>query len=356
MKLVWDLIPNENSGRNSEGSFIRIPDGRIMFAYGSMVGPTSSDSGACNIVAIYSSDEGESWTEPVIVAEAAFFGVKNIMSVSTLYQKDGKIGVYFLIKENDYTSTIGRALSEDGISFACERCELDAPKCYYVINNDRIERFSDGRIVAPAMASMLNGKKIDHFGIGMCLASDDDGKTFYATRPRLANSVLGEGMEGFQEPGLFEHADGTIRFWARTPEGYQYECFSRDGMNSFTPPQAAMAFQSPCSPLEMTKDPATGDLYVAYNPIAEYPEEVAPCNMKISWGRTPFVVRRSKDDGRTWGKLNIVEDDKERGYCYPAFFFTKDGSMLLAYCRGGESDKSVLARLGIMKIALDEIE
>lgn len=356
MKLVWDRFPKGDNGRNSEGAFIRIPDGRIMFAYGSMTGSSSSDSAPCNIAAVYSADEGETWTEPAVIVYAADFGVKNIMSVSALMQKDGKVGVYFLIKENDYTSTIGRALSEDGISFKSERCTMDAPTCYYVINNDRIERFSDGRIVAPAMASMLRGKKIDHLGIGMCLVSDDDGKTFYPTRPRLTYPVLDNTMEGFQEPGLFEHADGSVRFWARTLQGYQYECYSRDGMNSFTLPQPASAFQSPCSPLEMTKDPETGVLYVAYNPIAEQPEEVQTYDGNTSWGRTPFVVRKSNDDGRTWGKLNIIESEKNRGYCYPAFFFTGDGSVLLAYCRGGKEDKSCLARLGIMKIGLDEIE
>lgn len=356
MKIVLDKSPKEDNRRNSEGAFIRIPDGRIMFAYGSMTGASAYDDAPCNIAAIYSSDEGETWTEPTIIAHASDFGVKNIMSVSVLTQKDGKIGVYFLIKENDHTSTIGRALSEDGITFKTERCTMNAPVCYYVVNNDRIERFSDGRIVAPAMATMIKSDgSIDHFGIGICLVSDDDGSTFHDLFPRLVAPALDHTMLGFQEPGLFEHSDGTIRFWARTTQGYQYECYSRDGMNSFTPPQAASTFMSPCSPLEMTKDAATGDLYVAYNPIPELPVEVKTYG-KDSWGRTPLVVRRSKDDGCTWGKLNIIEADKGKGYCYPSFFFTKDGSMLLAYCRGGNEDGNCLARLGIMKIALDEIE
>ena len=356
MKLVLDKGPNGDNGRNSEGAFIRIPDGRIMFAYGCMSGASVHDNAPCNIAAVYSSDEGESWSEPTIIVEAKDFGVKNIMSVSVLVQKDGKVGVYFIIKENDGTSTLGRALSEDGIAFKSERCEMNAPVCYYVVNNDRIERFSDGRIVAPAMGAMMRSDgSVDKFGIGICLVSDDDGASFHDLFPRLTSPILENTTRGFQEPGLFEHKDGTIRFWARTKQGYQYECFSRDGMESFTPPSPASAFASPCSPLEMTREVKTGDLYVAYNPIPEMPAEVDGCG-KGSWGRTPLVVRRSRDDGRTWGKLNIVEDDKKRGYCYPSFFFTNDCSVLLSYCRGNNEDGNCLARVGIMKLSLDEIE
>ena len=32
-KLVYDLAPTSENGRNSEGSFLRAPDGRILFAY-----------------------------------------------------------------------------------------------------------------------------------------------------------------------------------------------------------------------------------------------------------------------------------------------------------------------------------
>ena len=64
----------------------------------------------------------------------------------------------------------------------------------------------------------------------------------------------------------------------------------------------------------------------------------------------------SKDEGKSWGMPVVIEEDKERGYCYPAVFFTKDNSMLCGYCRGGKDDPNCLARLGIMKIGLDEME
>ena len=350
MKLVWDKLPSAGNGRNSEGSFIRLPDGRILFAYSRYNTNGYSDNADCDIAAIYSADEGESWTEPVIIARAETFGVGNIMSVSCVLQKDGKIGVYFLIKENEGNITFGRALSADGVHFESERCEINGPISYYVVNNDRFTRLSDGRLAAPAAMHAYNGKKSEGFGVSTVLVSDDDGKHFTTLPVRLTLSTPDPEGVGMQEPGVFEHRDGTVRLWARTSAGHQYECYSRDGMMSFTQPGPSV-FTSPISPLEMAEH--EGVLYAVYNPV---PLDNYLPRTKAGWGRTPFVVRKSMDDGRTWGPCTVIEDDPERGYCYPAMFFTDDGAMLCAYCRGGAEDQICLNRLGIMKIDLEDIK
>ena len=95
-----------------------------------------------------------------------------------------------------------------------------------------------------------------------------------------------------------------------------------------------------------------GVLYTVYNPIPLYNGR----EINVSWGRTPLVIRKSTDWGKTWGELHIIEDDPNRGYCYPAMFLTNDGHMLCAYCRGGEEDGCCLFRSGIAKIELASIE
>lgn len=54
--------------RNGEGSFIRLLDGRIMFAYTRYLSNDWSDHSIARIEAIYSNDEGETWskTSPLI--------------------------------------------------------------------------------------------------------------------------------------------------------------------------------------------------------------------------------------------------------------------------------------------------
>ncbi len=352
MKLVWDKPTGDNNPRNSEGSFIRQPDGGILFAYSRYSGNDWNDHARCNIAAIRSFDEGETWSEPEILVDADFFGVNNIMSVSAIYQKNGDIGLYFLIKENQGGTTFARALSPDGYTFVAERCVMDAPLSYYVMNNDRLTRLQDGRLAAPvAMHAYYDASKVDPYCMSTCLLSEDDGKTFVITPCRLTIAGLSKSGRGMQEPGVYQHKDGTVRLWARTTAGHQYEAYTRDLFQTFTQPTPSV-FTSPNGPLQMVEH--NGILYAIYSPTPKYNGMFrAPGTM----GRTPFVLQTSTDDGRTWSDPKVIEDDPTRGFCYPAVFFTKDGSMLLAYCRGGEPEEECcLQRLGMMKIPLKEIQ
>ena len=117
-RLVCDLPPKENNPRNSEGAFLRAPNGEILFAYSEYHGTSGHDHAACNIALIRSSDEGEHWSETSeIIAPASFFGTKNVMSVSALTLTDGALAFYFLVKENDCTS---RVISHIGFEITVE--------------------------------------------------------------------------------------------------------------------------------------------------------------------------------------------------------------------------------------------
>lgn len=352
--LVLDLGPSNNNPRNSEGSFLRAKDGAILFAYSRYTGDDWNDHCSCDIALVKSYDEGETWSEPEIIVKAEDFCVNNVMSVSGMTNLDGSLSFYFIIKENNFTTTIARAVSEDGINFKAERCNMQGFKAYYVFNNDRIERLSNGNLVFPAamVAVSQDGEawEGDHNYTSVVFESTDDGKSFTLLKPRINLSFTRNVRTGMQEPGVYEHKNGVIRLWARTDVGYQYECFSIDNLKSFTSPEPS-DFTSPCSPMEWVKAP-DGVLYAVYNPIPNYNSRLT----KNSWGRTPLVIRKSLDDGMTFGVMNVIEDDENRGYCYPAMFFTNDGSVLVSYCRGGYEEKACLVRVGINKIKLSEIE
>ncbi len=351
-RLVCDLPPKENNPRNSEGAFLRAPNGEILFAYSEYVGTSGHDHAACNIALIRSSDEGEHWTETSeIIAPASFFGTKNVMSVSAVTQKDSSLAFYFLVKENDCTSTLARTVSHDGgKTFTPERIGFDAPPAYYIVNNDRIQRFADGRLVAPASYYPAYNHGFYNPSMTMLLVSDDDGASFRLhPSARLSHNDKVNLNYGLQEPGIIELSPGVSWLWMRTGASYQYESRSFDDLISFTPPEASI-FTSPDSPMQIKRyDEHT--LYAVYNPIPNYNGRK---KTGWGWGRTPLAIRKSTDNGRTFGEISIIEDG-ERGFCYPALFFTKDGSLLCAYCRGGKEDGACLFRLGITKIALDSI-
>lgn len=353
IRLIHQFPPAVGNPRNSEGAFLRgKKEGEILFAYSRYHGDSYHDHASCDIALSVSRDEGKSWSEPRTIATADEFGTKNIMSVSAVEQTDGRLAFYFLIKENDFSTTLGRAISEDGESFTVERCESRFPPAYYVVNNDRLIRLRDGRLVAPASYVSVEENRAGRYRemVATALVSDDDGASFTKADFDFTTTDPVNVRYGHQEPGMFEREDGSVYLWTRTGYGCQYESISEQGLEGFFQPRAS-EFTSPPSPMQIKA--IGGAVYAVYNPIPRYNgREMLPG----TWGRTPLVLRRSTDGGKTFGAINIIEDDPARGYCYPAMFGTSDGRLLLAYCRGGDADGCTLCRLGIAEVNAAEVE
>jgi hypothetical protein len=182
------------------------------------------------------------------------------------------------------------------------------------------------------------------------LYSDDDGASFQSVSWEYGTTDKINEYYGLQEPGVLERPDGSLYYWMRTGYGAQYECESAGDIEAFPRPHHS-AFTSPPSPMQVKS--YGGVTYAVYNPIPNYNGRR---NQEGTWGRTPLVIRKSEDDGQSYGALNIIEDDESRGYCYPAILETKDGCLLLAYCRGDAADGNTLCRIGITKIEMDSIE
>lgn len=328
IKMVYEILPSAANGRNSEGCFFTGTDGEILFAYSRYSSAKTADDAACDIALIRSTDNGESWSEYEIIARASDFGVRNIMCASALPLSDGRLCVYFLIKENDGTSSIGRTISSDGVNFVPERCRCDFPKAYYVIENDRFVRLSDGRVATVASRHLERDN-----GEVMPLVSDDDGASFHHTGAYLKLSGTFGVTCGFEEPGIVELENGLIWLYTRTELMYQYQSFSIDGMRSFTTPEPSV-FTSPRSPMSVRRF-SDGSLIAAYNPIPNYNgryELTGDMNVNAGHsGRTPLVLRVSNDNGRTWGSPIAIETGKNRDFCYPSLFETSDGAVLCAY-------------------------
>ncbi len=68
-----------------------------------------------------------------------------------------------------------------------------------------------------------------------------------------------------------------------------------------------------------------------------------------SWGRTPLVIAQSVD-GIHFSKHCVIEDDKERGFCYPAIEFLSENTALISYCAGGKAEGCCLDKTVIKKL------
>ena len=68
---MFDLAPDKTkipgNPRNSEGSFLRLNDGRIAFAYSRYSGDSADDHAYAEIACIFSSDEGETFGDERIL-------------------------------------------------------------------------------------------------------------------------------------------------------------------------------------------------------------------------------------------------------------------------------------------------
>ncbi len=342
--------PDGHYTRHSEGSFLRLKDGGILFAYSRFTG-SAGDNACSEIAAFISRDEGESWQEKGVLLTPGEFGALNVMSVTLLRMANGDVGLFVVVKPSEavYQVFLCRSRDEGETFYSSTDCLQNMAQGLYVLNNDRVVRLDDGRLVLPLAyhrSSHFPGKAyMDGRACAVFALSDDDGRTFREAADTVAMPFT-HSRTGLQEPGVIERRDGSLWAWSRTDLMCQYEFFSRDRGEHWTQARPSH-FSSPNSPLLIKRSPA-GTLYAVWNPIPNhFGREVSPAG----WGRTPLVIASSDDDGGTWSGLTVLEEEEGHGYCYPALFFTRTG-LLLSYCSGGSEDGVCLARTTIRKIDL----
>ena len=120
--------PTAEHPRAGEGSFLRLKDGRILYIYSRFTESTHDDAPS-NLTAVWSSDEGETWTEPVEILFASEHGVKNVMSVSLMAMQNGDVGMFYGVKAAPDCNQMWLARSADGGEtwYARRECTLADP-------------------------------------------------------------------------------------------------------------------------------------------------------------------------------------------------------------------------------------
>ena len=246
---ILDLAPTKENRRNSEGDFILLKDGSILFVY-SRYGAGDGDGDAADLYAIRSSDGGRSFSEPRLLVSRASCGADNLMSVTLRRMKNGDLGLFFLKKSAPCQCRLFLMRSPDeGKTFSAPVACIPH-RGYFVVNNDRVILTGDGTWLAPAACTgVLIDDETGESSFGrayfIVYASDDDGATWYKKGETHPAGGFERSRTGLQEPGLLELSDGTLWAWFRTDTGWQYESFSRDGGASWS------ALPSPRRPLRL---------------------------------------------------------------------------------------------------------
>lgn len=334
------LPPTEGNPRNSEGSFVQLKDGRLLFVYTHFTGG-ARDASAAYLAGRYSSDGGRTWTgkdEMILRNE----GGQNVMSVSLLRLQNGTIALFYMRKNSDDDCRPYVRFSTDEAKTWSDPLLCIAAGGYFVVNNDRVIQLRMGRLVVPAARHNVPGGKWSSRGVAVCYLSDDNGKTWRASRTELQGPPTGK--TALQEPGVVELKDGTLMMLCRTDQGSQYRSYSKDGGETWSPAEPTN-IKSPVSPASIKRIPKTGDLLLVWN-------DHTNVDPKLRDRRTPFSVAISRDDGKTWEKSKTLESDPAGWYCYTAIAFVAD-RVLLGHCAGG---KDVASRLGRTQITLFDVD
>ena len=228
---VLRLTTSPGNPRNSEGDFVRLGDGRILFVYTHFTGGGGDDS-AAHLAGRFSSDGGKTWTATDVPIVANTAGM-NVMSVSLLRLASGEIALFYLVKNSELDCRPVMRISTDEAKTWGEPIKVipDGQTGYYVMNNDRAVQLKSGRLIAPVVLHASPERPaFDGNGMFMCYLSDDNGRTW-----RRSRGVQNDGEPrkySLQEPGVIEldgrASDGVLPDDARQPVRFAFVGRRRD--------------------------------------------------------------------------------------------------------------------------------
>ena len=332
--LVHQINSGKDNPRNSEGDFIELKDGRILFVYSRFMGGSGSDHAPAQLVGRYSNDEGITWTndDQVIVDKE---GDMNVMSVSLLRLMNGDIALVYA-RKNSLSDCLPqlRISQDEGRTWTEARTIIQDRKGYFVVNNDRIVQLKSGRILVPVSLHKSPDIPWKNKGTINCYYSDDNGLSWNS-----GDSVLTPVDIITQEPGLVELKGGKLMVYIRASGGAQYQSFSSDEGMTWSMATAS-AIPSPISPASIKRIPNTADLLLVWNNNGAS----GPGYFKSK--RSPLTVAVSRNEGKTWQKIKNIEDDPNGMFCYTAIHFTKK-HVLLGYGAGLGLQSSYIRRLSL---------
>jgi len=347
---VYRRIASPDSSRNSEGSFIRLKNGRIMHAYSHY--DTSSITGedwtAGDIAACYSDDEGKTWHGEDILLTMEEEGLdrnssktgQNLMSVSLLRMRNSDLGmVYLRYIRYDHPEMFFRRSGDEGVTFS-EPVQVTVPglrpeTMYGAALNSSARYLSCGRILVPTYHN-AGGQRI-----AMFFASDDDGHTWRELRTKCSIGIS-KSRSGLEEPNLVELPGGVLWAFARTDMSRQYEMFSFDNGDTWTDPQPSYEFTSPPAPMAAEIMPDSKGVAAVWNPVPFFYNPARQPESRTSdftVQRNPLAIAVSRDGARTWcefrdgnsfSKMKVIyaTDSDTGGAAYPSIFCTDEAVLV----------------------------
>lgn len=340
--VVLELPSKENNPRNSEGDFIRLRTGEILYVYTHYEGGTGTNKNVTTrLMSRVSKDQGRTWStqDKLVLGDKEII---NAASVSLLRLRDQSIALFYSVKDSAGDCRPYLRYSYDEGKTWTRQIETIVPPSYNVLNNSRATLLADGRILLPVARHAYLGGDLFNYeskGVLFCLISDDGGRKWsQSSEVPNPNSLL------CQEPGIVELADGKLLMTIRTDQGRQYYSYSLDRGESWS-----LVKQSP---LTSPQAPAT----IKRLPDSDYLVAVWDDS---PYERNPLTIGILSPDGSKILSKKILDrsgDEEIRSFCYPAIFFVDSSALLTAYCSGRTSmglDSSRITLVGMQSLLED---
>ena len=305
----------------SYGSIISLKDGRLMWAFFNQ--------------ALFSSDGGLSWSDPVPMKAENGDKLAGSLCSSLVRLSSGDLGLSLVseyIKCRDMPTrdpqTSSFHISKDEGQTWSSGVTVGPPRTTVHTINDRTRVLSSGRIIIPVYSSVgpkmnvVDPKDIRRFGADFRNAhsytmwfsfvyySDDQGQTWQRSRNEamvyLDNGTRGYIYDGMEEPAIVELKDGRLLMLARTRLGQHFASYSDDHGHTWNEPEPTglTAVPAPCA---LDRIPQTGDLLVIWN-------QLSPWETMTGLYRHRLSCAVSKDEGKTWQNHKNLESLDDVNY------------------------------------------
>lgn len=303
--------PAAENARNSEADVLSLRDGRLMIAWSQFYSSGSSDWAPARIPAMFSRDDGRTWSGKVTLQENV--GKINVMCPDLLRLRSGKILFTFWVLNSPADAYVMYRLSSDDAKTwtSPKRIPVSPAPMYWMNQHDTSIQLKSGRILNPLY--FTSDYRVDKHVRIQAYYSDDEGGNWKASRTIID---IPESTRGAEEPVVVERKDGSVLMLIRNLTGHVYRSRSTDGGETWTKPEPT-SLVAPRSPVSVKRIPSTGDLVTVWNESTEK--------------RWPLNVAISKDDGQTWGRSKTLDVTPGVTFAYTSIAFVKDRVLFTYY-------------------------
>lgn len=301
------------SNRKFQGipSLARSPKGRLWAVW--YASPTGGEDQNNFVLAVTSGDDGQTWSEPVLVIDPDGKGPVRAFDPEIWVDPNGKLWVF-------WAQAVGHDGSIAGVWAITTNTPEEAKPVW-----SKPRRLTDGIMMCkPTILSSgewvlpaSTWRKTDHSA--RVVVSSDQGKTWNVR----GGCQIPPSMRAFDEHMIVERKDGSLWMLVRSKTGYLLESISRDRGKTW-PTAKPSSIPHPSARFFIRRLNSGNLLLVKHHHTKS---------------RTNLTALLSEDDGKTWSEGLLLD---ERGtISYPDGVQAGDGRIYIIYDRNRTKERQI---------------